>query len=266
MSAPTTVRTSLRLTPGRVGLAVVPWILPVVLLVTWWFASQSNTSPFWPSLERIVDTFGTTWGPRLTSDILPSLRRLGIGFGLAVVIGVGVGALLGRVRLLHEAVDPLLQYIRALPATVLVPVSIVLFGIGDLPKISLIVFVAVFPILLNTIDGVRNVEPGLEDVARSFRLTRVQRILSVQLPSALPQIMAGMRTALQVAFVLMIITELVAATNGIGYVTLIAQQSFQVSLMWLGMLLLGILGVFVNGLFVLVERRLLRWYVQDQEA
>jgi ABC-type nitrate/sulfonate/bicarbonate transport system permease component len=265
MSAPTALRASRRPTQGRVRQAAVPWILPVVLLVTWWFASKSNTSPFWPSLERIVDTFGTAWGPRWASDILPSLRRLAVGFGLAVVIGVGIGALLGRVRLLHEAVDPLLQYIRALPATVLVPVSIVLFGIGDLPKISLIVFVAVFPILLNTIDGVRNVEPGLEDVARSFRLTRTQRILSVQLPSALPQIMAGMRTALQVAFVLMIITELVAATNGIGYVTLLAQQSFLIPQMWSGMLLLGVLGILVNGAFVLCERRILRWHLASME-
>jgi ABC-type nitrate/sulfonate/bicarbonate transport system permease component len=265
MSAPTVRRTRRGPTPGRVAMAVVPWILPVVLVVAWWFASKSNTSPFWPSLERIVDTFGTTWGPRLTSDILPSLRRLALGFGLAVVIGVGIGALLGRVRLLHEAVDPLLQYIRAVPATVLVPVSIVLFGIGDFPKIALITFVSVFPILLNTIDGVRNVEPGLEDVARSFRLTRMQRILSVQLPSAMPQIMAGMRTALQVAFVLMIITELVAATNGIGYVTLLAQASFQIPQMWSGMLLLGVLGILINGAFVLCERRILRWHLASME-
>jgi ABC-type nitrate/sulfonate/bicarbonate transport system permease component len=265
MSVPTARRASRRPSAGRVGQAAVPWILPVALVVVWWFASKSNTSPFWPSLERILDTFDTTWGQRIGSDIIPSLRRLAIGFGLAAVIGVALGTLLGRLRLLHEAVDPLLQYIRALPATVLVPVSIVLFGIGDLPKISLIVFVAVFPVLLNTIDGVRNVEPGLEDVARSFRLTRVQRIFAVQLPSALPQIMAGLRTSLQVAFVLMIITELVAATNGIGYVTLLAQQSFLIPQMWSGMLLLGVLGILVNGAFVLCERRILRWHLASME-
>jgi len=181
-----------------------------------------------------------------------------------VVVGVGLGIVLGRFPLLLRAFNPALQFLRALPATALVPVSIVLMGIGDTPKIVLIGFVSLFPIMLNTIDGVRNVDEVLEDVSRSFRLTRRQRVLQVQLPAATPQILAGMRVALSVAFVLMVVTELVAATNGIGYVTLQAQQSFQVPQMWSGMLLLGILGVLINGAFVLVERRLLRWYTQDQ--
>ncbi|MFC7405751.1 ABC transporter permease [Georgenia alba] len=187
------------------------------------------------------------------------------GYAIAVVVGVALGALLGRLPLVARALNPTLQFGRALPATALVPVSIVLLGVGDVPKIALIAFVTLFPVMLNTIDGVRSVDPVLEDVSGSYRLTRAQRVLHVQLPAAAPQVLAGMRIALSVAFVMMVVTELVAATNGIGYVTLQAQQSFQVPLMWSGMLLLGILGVLVNGLFVLVERRLLRWYAQERE-
>jgi ABC-type nitrate/sulfonate/bicarbonate transport system permease component len=240
--------------------------LPVVVIVAWWFASAGSTSPFFPPLQTILATFGENWlSSRVVTDVLPSLGRMLAGFAIAVVVGVVLGALLGRLPIVSYALNPVLQFGRALPATALVPVSIVLLGIGDLPKILLIAFVTVFPVMLNTIDGVRNVDAVLEDATRSYRLTRAQRALLVQLPAAAPQILAGMRIALSVAFVMMVVTELFAAVNGIGYVTLQAQQSFQVALMWSGILLLGILGVLVNGLFVLVERRLLRWYAQDRE-
>lgn len=244
----------------------VSLLLPVALLLVWWFASLGNTSPFWPSLQRILNAFADLWlFDRFGSDVLPSLGRMFAGYGLAVVIGIALGVLLGRFPLVRKAFDPVLQFLRALPATALVPVSIVLMGIGNAPKIALIAFVTVFPVLLNTIDGVRGLDPGLEDTAHAFRLTRRQRIFLVQLPAAAPNIMAGMRVSLSVAFVMMVVTELVAATSGIGYETLQAQQSFEVPQMWAGMLLLGILGVAFNGVFVLVERRLLRWYARKED-
>ena len=244
----------------------VALIVPIALVVVWWAVSARSTSPFFPPLGSILASLGDQWlATRVTSDVLPSLGRMFSGFAIASVAGIGLGALLGRLPLAARALNPVLQFGRALPATALVPVSIVLMGIGNSPKIALIAFVTFFPVLLNTIDGVRNVDPVMEDVCRSYRLTRVQRFLQVQLPAAAPQILAGMRIALSVAFVMMVVTELVAATDGIGYVTLLAQQSFQVSLMWSGMLLLGILGVLINGVFVLVERKLLRWYTQTLE-
>lgn len=263
MTTLTSARRRWTTTPLRVAFSS---ILPVAAVLIWWFASLDSTSPFFPPLKSILSAFADLWlFDRVGSDVVPSLVRMFAGFGIAVVVGVGLGVVLGRFPLVLRAFNPALQFLRALPATALVPVSIVLLGIGDTPKIVLIGFVSLFPILLNTIDGVRNVDEVLEDVTRSFRFSRRQRVLQVQLPAATPQILAGMRVALTVAFVLMVVTELVAATHGIGYVTLQAQQSFQVSQMWAGMLLLGILGVLINGAFVLIERRLLRWYTQDQE-
>ncbi|GAA1276784.1 nitrate ABC transporter permease [Planotetraspora silvatica] len=243
---------------------IVSMVVPVAAVLLWWFASLDSTSPFFPSLQAILSAFQETWlFTRVGSDVVPSLGRMLAGYGIAVVVGVGLGILFGRFPLLHRAFNPALQFCRALPATALVPVSIVLMGIGTAPKVALIAFVTVFPVMLNTIDGVRAVDEVLEDVSRSFRLTRLQRVFHVQLPAAAPQIVSGMRIALSVSFVLMVVTELVAATDGIGYVTLQAQQSFQVPQMWAGMLLLGILGVLFNGAFVLLERRLLRWYSHD---
>jgi ABC-type nitrate/sulfonate/bicarbonate transport system permease component len=239
----------------------VSFVVPVLILVVWWFASAGSTSPFYPPLETILDNFRDNWlFARFGTDVLPSLSRFALGYLVAVVAGIGLGVLFGRMRLLYQAFAPTVQFARSIPGTALVPVTIVLIGIGNAPKIWLIGFVCAFPIMLNTIDGVRGIERGLEDVGRTFRLTRRQRIFAIQLPSAAPQIFAGLRIALAIAFIMMVVTEMVGATNGIGFVTLSAQQSFQVPLMWSGMLLLAVLGALLNALFVLVERRVLRWH------
>jgi len=248
------------------GGAIVSLVLPVVIVVAWWFGSANSTSPFFPPLQSILETFAQTWlSERVVSDIVPSLYRMFAGFAIAVVVGVLLGAVLGRFRTVAYALNPLLQFCRSIPATALIPVAVVLFGIGDTPKIALIAFVSCFPILLNTIDGVRNIDPVLEDVSRSFRLTKMQRFTWVQLHAASPQVISGMRVALSLAFVIMVSAEMLGSTSGIGYVTLLAQQGFQAPLMWSGLILLGLLGLIINGIFILVERGLLRWYTQTQE-
>lgn len=246
---------------------IVPMLLPVGGLIVWWFASANSSSIFFPPLSTIVESFQETWlFSRFTSDMLPSLGRMLTGYGIAVVVGVAVGIAFGRSRRLSAMFQPAVNFIRSVPAATLVPVATVLLGIGDPPKIALIAFVCVFPILLNTIDGVRAVDPGLEDVARSFRLTWPQRLMAVQLPSAAPAIFSGMRIAISLAFVMMIISEMFAATNGIGYVTILAQQSFATSQMWAGMVLLALLGASFNVIFLLIEAKVLRWHVKSKGA
>jgi ABC-type nitrate/sulfonate/bicarbonate transport system permease component len=246
---------------ARMRTIAISLIVPATVVVLWWVLSEHSTSPFYPPLHTILTTFRETWlFSHVGSDVVPSLVRFAVGFALGVALGIFFGVLFGRLRTVDLAFQPTVQFARSIPAVGLVPVSIALLGIGNAPKIWLIGFVCMFPILLNTIDGVRGIEPGLEDVGRSFRLSRVQRIFSIQLPSAAPQIFAGMRIALALAFIMMIITEMVGATNGIGYVTLNAQQSFEVPLMWSGMILLAILGAALNFLFLLMERRVLRWH------
>jgi ABC-type nitrate/sulfonate/bicarbonate transport system permease component len=249
---------------SRVGRIAIPLVLPLLLVAVWWFASAGSTSPFFPPLQSILASFRETWlSSRLGSDVLPSLRRMFAGYGLAVLVGIALGVLLGRVRSINVALAPSIQFSRALPAVALVPVSVTLLGIGDLPKLLLIAFVSLFPILMNTIDGVRAVDKQLEDVGRSFRLSRRQRVFAIQLPTAAPRIFAGMRVALQFAFIMMVVTELVAATEGIGFVTLNAQQSFRITEMWSGMILLGLLGAALNAAFLVLERRILRWHYRS---
>jgi ABC-type nitrate/sulfonate/bicarbonate transport system permease component len=251
---------------ARLRTGLVPLLVPVIAVVAWWFASRDSTSAFYPPLREILQSFRETWlFAHFTSDIVPSLERMFAGFGLAIAAGVVAGVALGRLPTVHRAFNPVLQFARAVPATALVPVGITLLGIGDASKIFLIAFVCLFPILLNTIDGVRGVEPRLEDVARSFRLTARQRVVAVQVPAAMPQIFAGMRIALGIAFIMMIVSEMVAATSGIGYVTLQAQATFEIDQMWAGMILLGLMGAGINVAFVALERKVLKWHYRAME-
>ena len=119
---------------------------------------------------------------------------------------------------------------------------------------------SIWPVLLNTIDGVTGIDPTLNDTARVYGVSGRQRLLRIVLPAASPQIFAGMRTSLSLALILMVISEMVASTNGIGYFVLQSQRTFAIPEMWSGILLLGILGYVLNAGFMLVERRVLRWH------
>jgi ABC-type nitrate/sulfonate/bicarbonate transport system permease component len=243
---------------ARTGLRLV---VPALLVLLWWTTSAGSTSPFYPPLREVLVSFQETWlFARFGSDVVPSLGRLLAGLLIASVVGIALGVAVGRVRVLASAVNPALQFCRSLPGAALIPVSVVLLGIGDGAKIGVIAFVCAFPVLLNTIDAVRGLDPQLEDVARSYRLTPAQRLSSVLLPAAAPQIFAGIRTSLGMAFIMMVVTELYAATNGVGFVTVSARNSFDVPRMWAGTVLLGLLGVAVSALFLVLQKRVLRWH------
>lgn len=243
----------------KIGLRL---LVPLLLVVLWWTTSVASSSPFYPPLGEVLASFQDTWlFARVGSDVVPSLWRLLAGLLIATVVGIALGAALGRIRPLAQALNPAVQFGRAIPGTALVPVSVVLLSIGDSAKIAVIAFVCLFPVLLNTVDAVRGIDPQLEDVARSYRLTRSQRLGFVLLPAAAPQIFAGIRTALGIAFIMMVVTELYAATNGVGFVTTTARNSFDVPQMWAGSVLMGLLGVALSLLFLALQRRVLRWHI-----
>lgn len=236
--------------------------LPIILIAGWWFATANSTSFFWPPLQRIVEVFPETWFEgRLTSDVLPSVIRLLIGYSLALVIGIAVGLAVGSSRVLRETAEPVLEFLRAVPPPVLVPVIMLFAGIGDGMKISVIAFGCIWPILLNTVEGVRGVDEVLTDTARSYGLRTPTRMRSVVLRAASPQIMAGARQALSVGIILMVISEMFAASNGLGFTTVQFQRSFAIPEMWTGIILLGLIGVLLAMVFRFVEQRVLSWYL-----
>ncbi|HEY0001063.1 MAG TPA: ABC transporter permease [Actinoplanes sp.] len=235
--------------------------LPIVLFAGWFLVSEGSANFYAPPLRQILRAFADTWTPaRLRADVLPSLLRLLAGYALAVLAGVTIGLAIGLNGRLRATVEPVLEFFRAIPPPVLVPVIMLFAGIGNGMKVIVIVFGCVWPILLNTVEGVRAIDGVQIDTARAYRITGPARLRRVILPSASPQICAGLRQALSIAIILMVISEMFAASNGLGFTIVQFQRSFAIPEMWSGIILLGLLGFGLSLLFRLAERRALRWY------
>jgi ABC-type nitrate/sulfonate/bicarbonate transport system permease component len=233
---------------------------PLAVLVAWQLLASEN-SFYFPAPTRILTAFQETWlFAHFGSDLMPSMVRLFAGYVIAVFIGVLLGMAVGSWLALKQATDPIFDFLRGLPPPTLVPFSMVVFGVGTGAKIFVIVAGSIWPILLATIDGVRSVDPLLVDTAKAYHVPRRTRWLRVTLPAASPQIVAGMRVSLSLALILMVVSELVASSNGIGYLVLESQRNFDIPVMWAGILLLGLLGYVFNAVFVGIEERALKWH------
>lgn len=247
--------------------ALYGW-LPALLIVLWW-ELPSPRSLYFPPLWAIWDTFVKEWvGPQAGKDIVPSMVHVGAGFAIAVGGGVLLALVLSWLPGLYAMALPVITFFRGLPSPALIPPLLLVFGLGSGFKIGIIALAAVWPVLLNAYDAFCSLDEVQGETARSYRLSRWQRITRVVLPSASPQIVAGARSALQVCILVMVASEFLAANNGIGYAIYIAQVNFDTPGVWAGMLLLGVIGIALNTLFLAGERRLLSWHLgmRAQEA
>lgn len=273
MTLTTSVQTSARLRRGRRVSTSPRWLLilvevavPVVLIALWWIVSAGSTNTFFPPLStilaRLAELIGT---PAFLGDIGISVLNLVVSFLIATVAGVLLGCALGLIAPLSWFVEPTIHFFRAIPPVALVPIFVSLIGFGNGTRILSISLAALFPILISTIDGVRAGEPTLQMVGRVYRLTRSERLFQVTLPAASPRILSGMQVSLITAFVVMIASEMLGSSSGLGAATLLAQQSFAIADMWAGIIVLGVLGYLSTALFVLFRRAVLRWYIASQQ-
>jgi ABC-type nitrate/sulfonate/bicarbonate transport system permease component len=235
--------------------------LPVTLVLIWWYATADSTNFLMPPLSRIVEIFPDTWlWDRMVHDVVPSLVRLSAGYAVALVAGIALGVAIGSNRILRALAEPVLEFLRAIPPPALVPILFLLAGIGTTTKILIIVSGCVWPVLLNTVEGVRGVDSVLVDTCRTYHVRGLLRLRTFILRAASPQIVTGARQALSIGIILTVISELKAATDGIGYTIEQFQEGFLYPQMWTGILLLGVIGVLLSLIFRLVESRVLAWY------
>ena len=247
--------------PVLAGRSVLQLLVPAGLLLLWWRTSADSTSYLYPPAREVIESLREEWlADRFSSDILPSLRRFGEGFVLAAVIGVVAGTLIGLVPRLQRATQPVTELVRSIPPPLLFPFALVVFGIGDGSKVALIALGSVWPVLLNTVDGVRGVDPHVLDVARSFRIGRWREVTRVVLPAASPKIVAGLRIALSVALLLMVVSEMRGGTDGIGFRIRSAERTFDTAASYAGVIVIGAIGLVANLVFVVIEGRLMRWH------
>jgi ABC-type nitrate/sulfonate/bicarbonate transport system permease component len=235
--------------------------LPLLLFVLLLTASANSSNFYFPPLATVLERFDTLWlGPRFASDVLPSLGRLIGGYVIACLAGIAIGVPVGMFAPLRRAAEPVLEFFRAIPPPALVPVMVMLAGFGDTTKVAIIATGAIWPILLNTVEGVRGADQVLDETCRVYQITGVSRLCNFVLPSASPQIVVGMRVGLSIGIILMVISEMFAATNGLGAAIIVFQRSFEIPEMWSGVLMLGLFGFALSLVFRLFERRTLQWY------
>jgi ABC-type nitrate/sulfonate/bicarbonate transport system permease component len=241
--------------------------LPALLILGWWIATRDTANFYVTTPDELWTTFLETWfGDRLGSDVLPSVARFAIGTGVAIALGILLGIPIGLVRWLRRYTEALFEFFRAIPPPVLVPVLMLVVGVNDSMKILVIISGAIWPVLLNTVEGVRAFDPVLRDTARIYRIRGFSRMRFVVLPAAAPQIFTGIRQALSVGLILMVISEMFASSSGLGFTIVTFQRTFAVPEMWSGVFLLGLLGLLVSVVFQVTERRVLRWYHGQREV
>jgi ABC-type nitrate/sulfonate/bicarbonate transport system permease component len=238
-------------------------------VAAWQLATDAANSPYFLPPSAIVPAMYHQWfsgpashlwlTPDATANLLPSIARMLVGWAVASFAGIALGVAIGRVPLLSDLTEPVVHFARAVPPPALVPVFLFVFNIGTPMELATIIFGVIWPVLINSIDGAQHVHPGHLETARAFRIPPATRLVRIILPSAAPKILAGLRLSLALALVMMIVSEFVGSTNGIGREMLQATSLFNVSGMWGVIVLLGLLGMLLNGAFGLLERRVLAW-------
>ncbi|MFT4119552.1 ABC transporter permease [Bradyrhizobium sp.] len=236
-------------------------VLLAGLLAIWQWASTTFPGPTLPSLQSIWRVYWRlVQGDLLHSAVLPSLYRLVVGFLIAAAGGAVLGLAIGCSRTLDAWSRPMLEYLRYIPAIAILPPALLILGPTDTMRIFVIAFGCIFPVLLAAIDGARRVEPTFLETARINGLGKIEQIRRVVLFAAMPSLFAGLRIALGLGLIMMVISELIAADDGIGFFILRSQRLFQSAGVYAGVLVIGTMGWMLTAGLLLVEKRVLHWH------
>lgn len=248
---------------ARRGVAVLGWFAPIVGFLLLWelLAVLEVLNPILlPGPIRVMDaaltyfTSGVIW-----EHLLASVRRAALGFSLAAALGLTLGMLIGRIRLIDRFVGPLIEVFRQLPPLALFPVMILLLGLGFRSQVAIVLWASLWPILLNTISGTRQTDPTLIKAARSLGCSRLQTFTKVVLPSAVPTIATGLRLGGSYSLLVLVAAEMIGANSGLGFLIVNRQYNFLIPEMYAAIVILAVLGTLVNFALVAFEGRMTRW-------
>jgi ABC-type nitrate/sulfonate/bicarbonate transport system permease component len=248
---------------ARLGRTRASGALLLAALLALWQVSALYwvASPNWPPVTRIAaDLVAGLGSGELPGVFGSSLYRMLSGYALGTAAGLALGLLMASVRLVHAALEPAVELLRPIPIPAIIPPLILLLGVDDAMKIFIVAFSAFFPVLVNTVAGVRAVDPVPVNVARTFGYGRLRTALRVVLPASLPYILAGMRVSLALALIVTVVAEMIAGSEGIGYYIMTMQYALRAGDMYGAIFLLAALGYALNRGFLAIERRILHWY------
>ncbi len=258
--------TTLRPTPVRPRyLPPARWgrlVSPVLIVVVWQLASSTGILPqrLLTAPTTVISTaIDITRDGTLPHAIVISLQRAVIGFGIGAVVGIGLALIAGLSLIGEQILDPPLQMLRMLPFYGLIPLFILWFGIGELPKVVLVAFGVAIPLYINTFAGIRSVDGKLAELAQVQQLSKFGLIRHIVLPGALPQALVGLRLALAASWLALIVAEQVNADAGLGYLIDNARDFLRTDIIVVGLLVYSLLGLITDSIVRLIERKALAW-------
>lgn len=243
-------------------------IVILLLLILWETAPRMGLvdPTFFPPFSKVAESW---WGLLISGDLYAhfqaSILRSLFGFGLAILVAIPMGLIIGWYPLASKLLNPVLEVFRNTAALALLPVFILLLGIGETSKVSIVFFACTFPILLNTINAVRNVDPLLIKAAKSMALPSYRLFYKVILPASIPTIFTGIRMAGSSSILVLIAAEMVGAKEGLGYLINYSQQNFQIPQMYAGIITISLLGVAINYLLISLERKFSSWKTNSNQ-
>ncbi len=247
--------------------AVLPWIVPVLVLLLWHYVSTHGlvSARLFPPPTAVLQTLAELFSSgELWRHISVSFGRAAAGFALGAGLGLILGLLSGLSKTGERLLDTSLQMLRAVPPLALVPLAIMWFGIDETTRVFLIAFATLFPVYLNTYHGIRSLDSGLIEMARNYGLQGWPLIRDVILPGAVPSILVGIRYALSVAWIVLIVAETISASAGVGYLAMTAREFLQTEVVVLSILLYAALGKSTDSAARWLERRWLKWHPSYQ--
>ncbi|APW44625.1 ABC transporter permease [Rhodoferax saidenbachensis] len=252
-----------------VGQRLLPWLVPLALIALW----QLSASRGWLSsrvLPAPLDVATAAWtlaeSGELWTHVKVSAGRALTGLAIGGGLGLLLGLLTGSVRVFETLLDSTIQMVRNVPALAMIPLVILWFGIDESAKLFLIAVSVFFPIYLNTFHGIRNVDPQLIEMGRTYGLSRWQLYRQIILPGALSSILVGLRFSLGLMWVILIVAETISAQSGIGYMTMNAREFLQTDIVLVGILLYALLGKLADLFARALEQYWLRWHPGYQKA
>jgi ABC-type nitrate/sulfonate/bicarbonate transport system permease component len=238
------------------------WLAFSFLLLIWELGSRLNPAlqPYLPPVSRILSTLGeAVLSGQIVGHMMITLSRFLQGYLLAASMALILGTVLGYFRLAHSLFEAVIEFLRPMPSVAIIPVAVLLLGIGDAMIVAVTVYASLWPVLINTIDGVRHIERTLIDTGRTFGLNRRKILWQVVLPAAAPYIVTGLRISLSIALILVTTAEMVAGSKGLGFFILDEERSMNSSNMYAGVILVAVLGYLLNRLFLLCEAWAMNW-------
>jgi ABC-type nitrate/sulfonate/bicarbonate transport system permease component len=247
----------------RLGDRALPWITVAAVLVLFEVLPLVGAIPrrHFPPIFQTLGTLGDQLGQSGFWDaVWSTIQGWALGLGIAAALAIPIGIVVGSSRLLYRSVRVVIEFLRPVPSVALIPLAILIYGIGLESTVFLAAFAAFWQLLVQVLYGVQDVDPVATDTARSFGFSRPQRMLRVTLPSAVPYIATGLRIASAVALILTVTAELVIGSPGLGRSITVARSGGDVELMYALIIATGLLGLVLNSVFVWGERRVLHWH------